>query len=203
MYAVLGLGNPGHEYEATRHNVGFWAADALASELSKSEGSTSAAFPAWAEKSGCLVFKSSPVEWADSDALLLIKPQRYMNLSGRAAVPHLNFLKIPPSRVLVIHDDLDIAPGKLKIKQGGSSGGHNGLKDLSANLGSDDYFRLRIGIGRPEQPERGSDISSWVLTRPRPEERELIENAVVSATKAVKVLIRDGLRTAQQQFNRV
>ncbi|MCL4151876.1 UNVERIFIED_CONTAM: hypothetical protein GTU68_019049 [Idotea baltica] len=192
MFAIVGLGNPGREYERTRHNAGFWAIDELAA--SQAPGSS------WSSQNKCEKLSCS----YEGEKLLLLKPLSYMNLSGAAIAPLIKFHKLEDSNVIVLHDDLDIDPGSIRLKRGGSSGGHNGLKDISSHLGSQNYFRVRIGIGRPhrEAGDRGGeDISPWVLGRPRPEDRELLEKAVILAADAVKAIISEGLASAQRRFN--
>ncbi len=129
---IVGLGNPGEEYARTRHNVGFMAVDAVAGKYGCA---------AWKKKFRGLI--------AGAESFLLLKPQTFMNLSGESAVEALNFYKLTPEDVVVFHDDIDLLPGQIKIKQGGGAGGHNGLKSLDAHIGAN-YWRVRIGIGRPE-----------------------------------------------------
>ncbi len=148
-HLIVGLGNPGEEYARTRHNVGFMVADEIAAR---------AGCPAWKKKFRSLV--------TDGDDFLLIKPQTFMNLSGEAVVEALAFYKLSSDRAIVFHDDLDLQPGQVKVKQGGGSGGHKGLKSLDAHIGPC-YWRVRIGIGRPltEQglPVKGDAVTGYVL----------------------------------------
>ena len=132
-HLIVGLGNPGSEYDFTRHNIGFLAVDALAEKCKAGS---------WKKKFKGLVASST------DPALLFLKPQTYMNLSGESVVEALNFHKFSPEQVVVFHDDLDLLPGQIKIKQGGGSGGHNGIKSIDAHIGKD-YWRVRIGIGHP------------------------------------------------------
>jgi PTH1 family peptidyl-tRNA hydrolase len=138
---LIGLGNPGDEYARTRHNVGFMCADEIAARKK---------CPAWKKKFCGLV--------TNADAFLLLKPQTFMNLSGESATEALRFYQLAPENVIVFHDDIDLLPGQVKIKQGGGSGGHNGLKSLDACIGAD-YWRVRIGIGRPGSETRAVAVA--------------------------------------------
>ncbi|MDD3029646.1 MAG: aminoacyl-tRNA hydrolase [Alphaproteobacteria bacterium] len=148
-HLIIGLGNPGEDYARTRHNIGFMVADALA--LKKG-------CPPWKKKFKGLI--------THADDFLLLKPQTFMNLSGEAALDALTFYKLKPENVIVFHDDLDLLPGHVKVKQGGGTGGHNGLKSLDAHIGPN-YWRVRLGIGRPmtEQnvPVKGDAVTNYVL----------------------------------------
>jgi peptidyl-tRNA hydrolase, PTH1 family len=146
-FLIVGLGNPGSEYNLTRHNIGFLAVDALAAENQAS---------AWKKKFKGLVASSSDPE------LLYLKPQTYMNLSGEAVAEALRFYKLAPAQIVVFHDDLDLAPGQVKIKQGGGSGGHNGIKSIDEHIGKD-YWRVRLGIGHPGI--KGEAVTNYVLDR--------------------------------------
>lgn len=160
---IVGLGNPGREYQATRHNVGFWWVDELARNAEFSF-KNEAKFHGLAARGHF-----------DNIELALLKPQTFMNLSGRAVAAIAQFYKILPSEILVVHDELDLPPGIARLKMGGGHGGHNGLKDIIAQLGTKDFWRLRLGIGRPA--DRG-EVVSYVLNDPRREERELIDAAM-------------------------
>lgn len=157
MWLLAGLGNPGERYAAHRHNVGFMLVDAIAEQYD---------FPPFSERSGALVSKH---RIAEIDAVLC-KPQSYMNRSGQPAGEVARFFRIPTGQVLVFHDELDLPPGKIRLKQGGGSGGHNGLKSLDAHLGND-YWRLRFGIGHPGHKDR---VQSYVLSDFSKDERELV-----------------------------
>ena len=176
-----GLGNPGPEYEATRHNVGFWWVDALASEL----------------KVNLVADKGYHGQVARTtlhgQAVWLLKPQTFMNLSGRSVTALARFFKIAPEEILVIHDELDVVPGQAKLKFGGSHAGHNGLRDIHAQLGTGDYWRLRLGIGHPGVK---SEVIDWVLKRPAPEQRSAIEECVARTLKAVPALLAGEMEKA-------
>jgi PTH1 family peptidyl-tRNA hydrolase len=159
---VVGLGNPGREYEATRHNAGFWFVDKLALALHASLR-TESRFHGQVAR----------VSTADDECWLL-KPTTFMNASGRAVQALTQFYKIEVAQILVVHDELDLPPGDVRLKKGGGVAGHNGLKDISARLGAD-FWRLRIGIGHPGERER---VIGYVLERARREEGDLIEAAI-------------------------
>jgi PTH1 family peptidyl-tRNA hydrolase len=156
---IVGLGNPGSEYEDTRHNLGFGFIDRLAGELG-------VVLAAQGKFHGIVGRQGG--QW-------LLKPATFMNRSGLAVLSLAFFHKILPDEILIVHDDLDLPPGGIRVKQGGGSGGHNGLKDIRAHLGSPDFWRLRLGIGHPG--ERG-EVINYVLKAPRREERETIDRAI-------------------------
>jgi PTH1 family peptidyl-tRNA hydrolase len=161
---VAGLGNPGREHLATRHNAGFWFADALVARLG-------AAFTSEGRFHG-------QVAKTDGD-LRLLKPGTYMNLSGRSVGGLARFFAIAPGDILVVHDELDLRPGEARLKFGGGTAGHNGLRDIAAQLGTPDFWRLRIGIGHPRDssiPQQ--DVADYVLAPPSPDDRAAIEAAI-------------------------
>lgn len=181
---VVGLGNPGSKYEGTRHNIGFDVVDRLA------KGGSGATF---SRRFDGLV---AEVE-IDFRRILLLKPETFMNLSGRSVRQVAGFYKIELADMVVICDDLNLPLGKLRIRRGGSDGGQKGLRDISAQLGSEDYPRLRIGVG-----ERGPiDAADFVLSRFRPAERPIIDDALIAATQAVAVWVTQGLDAAMNRFN--
>ena len=165
---IAGLGNPGPEYEDTRHNAGFWWVDALARELKVN---------LMPERSYYGMMARANVQ---GEPLWLLQPQTFMNLSGKSVGALARFFKIQPQEVLVVHDELDFAPGQVKLKRGGSHGGHNGLRDIHAALGSADYWRLRIGIDHPG--DRG-EVANWVLKKPPADQMTLIEDAIAHSLK--------------------
>lgn len=169
----VGLGNPGPEYEGTRHNAGFWWVDALSREL-KLNLSMDKGYHGLVARGNV---HGQPV-W-------LLQPQTFMNLSGKSVAALARFFKIAPSEILVAYDELDIAPGQAKLKVGGG-GTHNGIRDITAQLGSPDYWRLRIGIGHPGVK---SEVVDYVLRKPAPEQREAILECVQRTLKAVPALL--------------
>ena len=174
---VVGLGNVGERYTGTRHNAGFWYADALAQRLG-------CAFRADRKAQGELA--RAAVGGRD---LRLLKPSTLMNHSGRSVAAVARFHKLAAGDVLVAHDDLDLPPGVVRLKHGGGHGGHNGLRDLDTALGTRDYWRLRIGVGRP--PAAG-DVIDYVLKRPAPDERRAIESAIERVVEETDYLLADG-----------
>lgn len=170
---IVGLGNPGAEYEQTRHNAGFWLVDHLARGDLRKE----TRFNALAAKTRIA-----------GHELWLLEPQTFMNRSGQSVGAIARFYKINPDEILVAHDELDLAPGVAKLKKGGSSGGHNGLKDISAALGTQDYWRLRIGIGHPRELKLQQPVVDFVLHRPRAEEQSLIDRAIDQSLDIIPLL---------------
>ncbi|MBI2772707.1 MAG: aminoacyl-tRNA hydrolase [Burkholderiales bacterium] len=170
----VGLGNPGPDYEATRHNAGFWWIDALARELK---------LRLVADKGyHGLVARTS----IDGQNLWLLEPQTFMNLSGKSVAALARFFKIAPGEILVVHDELDVVPGQAKLKFGGSHAGHNGLRDIHGQLGTGDYWRLRLGIGHPGVK---SEVADWVLKKPSAEQRTALEESVARTLKAVPAML--------------
>jgi PTH1 family peptidyl-tRNA hydrolase len=170
----VGLGNPGPEYEATRHNAGFWWVDALARDL-KLTLSPERGYHGFVARTQI-----------DGQTVWLLEPQTFMNLSGKSVSALARFFKIEASEILVVHDELDVVPGQAKLKLGGSHAGHNGLRDIHAQLGTDDYWRLRLGIGHPGVK---SEVIHWVLKKPLKEQREAIEDAIARTLRAVPALV--------------
>ncbi len=174
---IVGLGNPGPEYELTRHNAGFWLVDNLAHSLPGCHLQRESRFKALAAKARI-----------GGNDVWLLEPQTYMNLSGQAVGSVARYYKIAPEEILVVHDELDLLPGVAKLKRAGSSGGHNGLKDIANALGSQNFWRLRIGVGHPRTQGVKSPVIDYVLNRPRKEEQELIEQAISDSLEPVKLL---------------
>lgn len=181
---IVGLGNPGAEYSETRHNAGFWFCERLARELSAPLNHES-------RFHGIAGNSRSAGVW-------ILLPQTFMNRSGLAVRALAQFYKILPEEILVVHDELDIPPGQLRLKFGGSSGGHNGLKDINAHLGTQDYWRLRIGIGHPGDR---SEVVNFVLKPPRREEQDAIDAALDRALLAWTHLQRADFGAAMQKLN--
>ena len=184
-WLVVGLGNPGPKYEWTRHNVGFLVVDELAERAS---------IPVQKLKYKALTNTTV----IGGQSVLLMKPTTYMNLSGESVGQAARFYKIPPERVLVISDDVALPQGKLRIRRSGSAGGHNGLKNIIAHLGTQEFPRIKVGVG--DKPKK-MDLADYVLSRFSKEDRAAMEDAFKEAAKAVEVMITEGMDTAMNQFN--
>lgn len=182
---IVGLGNPGPEYEATRHNAGFWFVDQLADKLRISLAPQGKFFGR-AGRAG---------------ELWLLQPTTFMNRSGQAVAALANFYKISPDEILVVHDELDLPPGGIRLKQGGGNGGHNGLKDIQARLGTPDFWRLRLGIGHPRTLGLAQQVADFVLHQPRKEELPDIEHALARCLLAWPRLSAGDFAGAQQQLH--
>jgi PTH1 family peptidyl-tRNA hydrolase len=185
VQVVVGLGNPGKRYEGTRHNIGFQVVSLLA------------------ERNGILLkekkFKAHIGKGqVASEQALLVCPQTFMNLSGDSVSPLLGFYKLSSEAIVVIHDDLDLGAGTVRVKQGGGHGGHNGLRDLVAKLGSSDFQRVRVGIGRPEGP---METSSWVLSRWGGADVVRLSGIRERAADAVEAVLEHGVLEAMNRFN--
>ena len=178
---IAGLGNPGRKHERDRHNVGFWFASRLAA-AQRIELKTVAKYHGLLGK----------LALASGDLWLLL-PQTYMNVSGKSVGALARFYKIQPQEILVVHDELDIAPGQAKLKLGGGHAGHNGLRDIHAQLGTGDYWRLRIGIGHPGDK---NEVADWVLRKPAPEQRTAMQECVARTLKAFPALMAGEMEKA-------
>ena len=185
-WLLVGLGNPGEQYERTRHNVGFLVADELAERHN---------VPIQRLKFRALTNTIT----VGGEKVLLMKPVTYMNLSGEAVHEAAAFYKVPPERILVISDEVALAPGKLRVRRSGSAGGHNGLKNIIAHLGSDQFPRIRLGVGSKPHPDY--DMADWVLGRFQGEDKKAVEEAVKRAADAAECLIREGVDKAMNQYN--
>ena len=185
-FLIVGLGNPGREYEGSRHNAGFMALDLLA------------------EKSGVKVdrvkFKGLCAPAAvGGKKVLLLKPSTFMNLSGQSVVEAMNFYKLPPQRVVVLYDDISFPPGKLRVRTKGSDGGQNGMKNIICLAGSDEFPRVRLGTG--DRPDRRYDLADWVLSRFSEEDLNLFRQALESACSAVELIVQGKTAEAMNRFN--
>ena len=187
---IVGLGNPGLEYEQTRHNAGFWLVDHLANSLPRCTLVREAKYNALAAKTSIA-----------GNEVWLLEPQTFMNRSGQSVGALARFFKFAPEEVLVVHDELDLPPGVAKLKKGGSSGGHNGLKDITAALGTQDYWRLRIGIGHPRTLNLNQPVVDFVLHRPRKEEQPLIDDAIEKSLKVIPLLCAGEFNKASMQLH--
>lgn len=181
------LGNPGPKYAGTRHNAGFMVGEAISKRLGvKINRARWRALTATADVGGHKV--------------LLMLPQTLMNLSGEAVGPAAKFYKIPPERVLVFSDEMALPPGSLRIREGGSAGGHNGLKSIIAALGTDKFPRMRLGVGEPPHPDY--DTADWVLGSPKGKDAELLADAVSRAAEAAECYVTEGPERAMSKYNR-
>ncbi len=187
MYLIAGLGNPTKKYEHTRHNIGFDVIDYLAEQYNISMSTRK--------------FKGICGTGAvDGVRVLFLKPQTFMNLSGISIREAVDFYKIDPAReLIVIYDDIDLAPGNLRIRKKGSAGGHNGIKDIIAHLGTQEFPRIRVGAGAKAE---GQDLVSHVLGRFSVEDRELVDNAVKNAADAVRLMVHGDTDAAMNQYNK-
>lgn len=185
---LVGLGNPGEKYERTRHNAGFWLLD----ELARSLGATFRAERRYsAEVAGISL---------GGHALHLLKPMTFMNRSGQAVAPWARYHQLSPERMLVVHDEIDLPPGVVRLKRGGGAGGHNGLKDIIAALGGEqDFYRLRIGVGRPGPGADG--VVDYVLKTPPPAERASITTAIDAALAAMHQIVSGEIERAMQRLH--
>ena len=185
-WLIVGLGNVGDKYEGTRHNVGFRVADELAER---------AGVPVQRLKYRALTGQAE----IGGARVLLMKPVTFMNLSGEAVCPAADFYKVPPDHILVLSDDVSLPVGKLRIRRGGSAGGHNGLKNIIQHLGTDQFPRVKVGVG--EKPHPDYDMADWVLGKFQGEDRKAIDQAVQRAADAVECLLREGPERAMSRFN--
>lgn len=185
-WLIVGLGNPGREYERTRHNTGFRAIDLLAQTL------------------GCKIDKAKfqglyGQTVYNRTKLFLLKPQTYMNLSGRAVLQLSAYYSIPPERIIVLFDDISLEPGRLRVRGDGSAGGHNGIKSIIAELGSQNFPRVKIGVGAKPNPE--FDLAAWVLSTFSAKEEKELSFALKNAGQAALLIIDQGVPQAANQFN--
>jgi peptidyl-tRNA hydrolase, PTH1 family len=184
---LVGLGNPGPEYEHTRHNAGFWWIDEVARKLRAS-----------------LVPERSyhglvaRVNRTGGEPLWLLEPMTFMNLSGKSVAALARFFKIAPAEILVAHDELDLQPGQVRLKLGGSAAGHNGLKDIHAQLGTQDFWRLRLGIGHPGVK---TEVPNYVLKKPSPEHRAGIEQAIERALESLELVLAGDMTRAMMKVH--
>jgi peptidyl-tRNA hydrolase, PTH1 family len=183
---LVGLGNPGPEYEATRHNAGFWWLEAAARKLGAPLSPQRGFFG--------LAAKTAIAQ----GAVWLLQPMTYMNLSGKAVAALARFYKIAPEEILVAHDELDLLPGQMRLKFGGGHAGHNGLRDIHAQLGSADYWRLRLGIGHPGVK---AEVVDYVLRKPAPEQREAIEKTLERSLESLDLLLAGEMERAMMKVH--
>lgn len=189
MKLICGLGNPGREYERNRHNIGFMVVEAL---LGRARAELNQ------EKFQAKVGQGS----LGSERILFLEPQTYMNLSGRSLAEAARFYKVAVEDILVIHDELDLPFGRLQLKAGGGTGGHNGLKSSVQSLGADSFIRLRFGISKPEGPNAKERVAGYVLSNFDDGERRQLEEFIGRAADMAETWAREGLATAMNRFNR-
>ena len=187
MYLVVGLGNPGKQYEATRHNMGFDTIDQLVEDYNVPQGGV---------KFNAMYGKAM----IGGEKVILMKPLSFMNLSGGPVREMVNYFKIDPeTELIVIYDDIDLEPGQLRIRKQGSAGGHNGIKDIIRQLGTEKFLRIKVGVGAKP---KGWDLADHVLGRFSTEERKLVDEAIEKAAKAVDIMISQGADAAMNEYNR-
>ena len=187
MYLIVGLGNPGRQYEATRHNMGFDVIDKLVEEYN---------VPQSGVKFNAMYGKGR----IEGQPVILMKPLSYMNLSGGPVRDMANYFKIDPeTEMIVIYDDIDLEPGQLRIRKKGSAGGHNGIKDIIRQLGTEKFLRIKVGVGAKP---KGWDLADHVLGRFSTEDRKLVDEAIEKAAKAVDIMISQGADAAMNEYNR-
>lgn len=185
-YVIAGLGNPGMEYEGTRHNAGFFTVDMLAAQ--------------YGEEIRRLQFKGKTAEVnLDGVRCLLLKPTTYMNNSGESIVQALEFYKLDTDRLIVIFDDISLEPGRLRIRTKGSHGGHNGIKSIIELTGSDQFPRVKMGVGKKPHPDY--DLAKWVLGKFRGEDADKLRSAAENACEAVKLMVNGKVNEAMNKFN--
>jgi PTH1 family peptidyl-tRNA hydrolase len=184
---LVGLGNPGPEYEGTRHNAGFWWIDSVASKLRT-------ALQPDRSYHGLV----ARVSRAGGDPLWLLEPMTFMNLSGKSVAALARFFKIAPGEILVAHDELDLQPGQVKLKLGGSAAGHNGLKDIHAQLGTPDFWRLRLGIGHPGVK---AEVVNYVLRKPLAEHRKAIDDCIDRSLESLDLLLAGDMERAMMKVH--
>ncbi|MFN7086633.1 MAG: aminoacyl-tRNA hydrolase [Burkholderiales bacterium] len=189
MKLVVGLGNPGKKYEATRHNAGRWWVEQLASAARVELREAARYF-------GRIGKIAAPHE------IWLLLPDTYMNQSGRAVAALAGFHKIEPGEILVVHDELDLPPGTARLKKGGGTGGHNGLNDIAARLGSRDFWRLRLGIGHPRNAAATEqEVADYVLHKPSAAERSAIDDAIAASLEVWPLIAEDGFEAAMLRLH--
>lgn len=184
---IVGLGNPGSKYANTRHNVGWMALDAFAQKHGVS-----------IERQGYQGVYGETRWGSAGEKVILLKPLTFMNLSGRSVAPAAHFYKIPPAEILVVYDDLDLPPDKLRLREKGSAGGHNGMKSLIQELGTQEFPRLRLGIGRPAP---GWEVIDWVLAPFGPDDAATIAQTMPRAVEAMEAFLTDGVVKAMTRYN--
>lgn len=185
MYLIVGLGNPEEDYSKTRHNMGFNTINKIAKEYNIEVN----------KKKFDALYGEGVIE---NEKVILLKPQTYMNLSGKSIIQVVNFYKIPVENIFVIYDDIDVEPGKIKIRKKGSSGSHNGMKSVIAELQTEEFARIRVGIG---QPKYKNDMVNYVIGSIPEEEIESLDKGTTKAAKAIVEILKNGIDIAMNKFN--
>ena len=186
MFLIAGLGNPGRQYEKTRHNMGFDTIDELIDRHRIPQGGI-------AHKA---MYGKGMIA---GEKVLAVKPLTYMNLSGEAIRVYVNYYKMDPeTELIVIYDDIDLDPGQIRIRKKGSAGGHNGIKSIIAQIGTQNFYRIKVGVGAKP---KGWDLADYVLGRFSPEERELVDKAICDAADAVEMILKDGIEATMNHYN--
>lgn len=186
MFLIAGLGNPGRQYEKTRHNMGFDTIDELIDRHRIPQGGI-------AHKA---MYGKGMIA---GEKILAVKPLTYMNLSGEAIREYVNYYKMDPeTELIVIYDDIDLEPGQIRIRKKGSAGGHNGIKSIIAQIGTQNFYRIKVGVGAKP---KGWDLADYVLGRFSSEERELVDKAICDAADAVEMILKDGIEAAMNHYN--
>ena len=186
MFLIVGLGNPGRQYEKTRHNMGFDTIDELIERHRIPQGGI-------AHKA---MYGKGMIA---GEKVLAVKPLTYMNLSGEAIREYVNYYKMDPeTELIVIYDDIDLEPGQIRIRKKGSAGGHNGIKSIIAQIGTQNFYRIKVGVGAKP---KGWDLADYVLGRFSSEERELVDKAICDAADAVEMILKDGIEAAMNHYN--
>lgn len=186
MFLIAGLGNPGRQYEKTRHNMGFDTIDELIDRYRIPQGGI-------AHKA---MYGKGMIA---GEKVLAVKPLTYMNLSGEAIREYVNYYKMDPEKeLIVIYDDIDLEPGQIRIRKKGSAGGHNGIKSIIAQIGTQNFYRIKVGVGAKP---KGWDLADYVLGRFSTEERELVDKAICDAADAVEMILKDGIEAAMNHYN--
>ena len=185
-WMIVGLGNPGAEYEKTRHNVGFRVSELLAGR--------------WKVKIDRLKFRAlTRIVTAEGQKLLLVQPQTYMNASGAAVSALATYYKVKPERILVIFDDISLPVGRIRVRRDGSAGGHNGIKSIIQSLGTDQFPRVKVGVGAKPHPDY--DLADWVLSRFSAQEEKALEPALTNAAEAAVLVLTQGVEKAASAYN--
>lgn len=186
MYIIIGLGNPTREYEATRHNIGFDIITRISDDYH---------IPLDFKKHKAICGKG----FIEGEKVVLAKPQTYMNLSGESVRELVDFYKVTPEQIIVIYDDISLEVGQLRLRKQGSAGGHNGIKSILNHLGTQEFSRIKVGVG--DKP-KGWDLADYVLSRFSEEDQSVIRDSMKKASEAVKTIIKDGMESAMNLYNK-